>query len=80
VPPTWILVWFIIGICSTLALIGLVLFLGWHGVLLGRTFQRLGDEIRPLADDISRATDRQSRRLDELRTKAAGLRFGKSRR
>ncbi len=79
-PTTWILVWFIIGICTTVALIGFLLFLGWHGVLLGRTFQRLSDEVRPLADDISRATDRQSRRMDELRTKAAGLRFGKTRR
>ena len=79
-PPTWILVWFIIGICSTVALIGWLLFLGWHGVLLGRTFRRLADEVRPLTDDISRATDRQSRKIHELDTRAAGLRFGKTRR
>ena len=77
---TWILVWFLIGIIGTVALIACSVFIAWHGTLLARTAQRMTDEVRPLADDISRASDRQSRRLEELRTKAEGLRFGKTRR
>ena len=77
---TWILVWFLIGMASTLLLIAFLVALGRQGLFLGRTMRRLADEVQPLADDISRVTDRQSRRMDELRTKAAGLRFGKTRR
>jgi len=77
---TWILVWFLIGIASTILLIAFLVALGRQGLFLGRTMRRLTDEVQPLADDISRASDRQSRRVEELRAKAAGLRFGKTRR
>ncbi|HEY7477184.1 MAG TPA: hypothetical protein VIB62_03015 [Actinomycetota bacterium] len=77
---TWIVVWFVIGICSTILLIAALLFVGYHGLLLGRTARQMSDAMRPLTDDIARAGDLRTRRLDELRVKAERLKFGKTRR
>ncbi|MGZ8579703.1 MAG: hypothetical protein ACXWW9_00290 [Actinomycetota bacterium] len=62
---TWLVVWFVIGIVSTLAVLAFLIALIRHLLVLGRTARRMQDEISPIAQEISaegsRASDRASR-------------------
>jgi hypothetical protein len=67
---TWLVVWFVIGLVTTVALIAFFIALGRHALVLGRTAGRMRDEVQPIAEDISRMTARQQTRMAELRAKA----------
>ncbi len=54
----WILVWFIIFVLGTLALIAFSIGLGREVLLLGRTAKRAQDELQPMVSQISQAGGR----------------------
>lgn len=62
---TWILVWFVIGIITTIAVLAFLIALIRHLLVLGRTARRMQDEMAPIVQEISsqgaRASDRASR-------------------
>jgi hypothetical protein len=62
---TWILVWFVIGILTTVAVIAFLIALIRHLLVLGRTARRMQDEVAPIVQEISaqgtRAGDRAAR-------------------
>jgi hypothetical protein len=62
---TWLVVWFVVGIVSTVAVLALLITLIRHLLVLGRTARRMQDELSPIVQEISsegtRASDRASR-------------------
>ena len=62
---TWLVVWFIVGIVSTVAVLAFLLALIRHLLVLGRTARRIQDELSPIVQEISvegsRANERASR-------------------
>lgn len=66
---TWLVVWFVIGLVTTVALIAVFIALGRHVVVLGRSAKRMQEAVAPIADDISRLTAQQQQRVEELRGK-----------
>jgi hypothetical protein len=62
---TWLVVWFVIGIVSTIAVLAFLIALIRHLLVLGRTARRMQDELAPIVREISddgvRASDRVSR-------------------
>lgn len=70
---TWLVVWIVLGAVSTLALLALVLALGRHVLILGRTARRFQEEVGPIADEIAREGARASEHADRLgRTRRGG--------
>ena len=67
---TWLIVWFVIGIVSTIAVLAFLTALIRHLLLLGRTARRMQEELTPIVHEISdqgaRASERTSR-LGEAR-------------
>lgn len=62
---TWLVVWFVIGIVTTIAVIAFLIALVRHLLVLGRTARRMQDELAPIVQEISaegmRASDRAPR-------------------
>ena len=62
---SWLVVWFVIAIVATIAVLAFLVALIRHLLVLGRTARRLQDEVSPIAREIStegaRASDRASR-------------------
>ena len=56
----WLVVWFVVGIVSTLAILACLIGLLRHILILGRTVRRLQEEVRPIADDVAREGQRAS--------------------
>lgn len=66
---TWIVVWFVIGIISTVAVLAFLIALIRHLLVLGRTARRLQDEVSPIAREISADGGRASERASRLGTR-----------
>jgi hypothetical protein len=66
----WILVWLIVAIVTTAALIAFGIALGRHALILGRTVRRFQEEVQPVADEIARGADRASRKASALQPPA----------
>jgi hypothetical protein len=64
---TWILVWFIVALVTTVALVAFTIALVRHLLLIGRTARQLQDEAQPVLDELSREGDRASRHASALR-------------
>jgi hypothetical protein len=62
----WILVWFVIALVTTIALLAFFAALVRHGILLGRAVARFGEEAGALATDIGRESSRASDRAANL--------------
>jgi hypothetical protein len=62
---TWVLVWFIVALTTTVLFAAFLIALVRHALLLGRAASRLGEEAGALLADIglesSRASERTSR-------------------
>ena len=62
---TWLVVWLVIAILSTIAVMAFLIALIRHLLVLGRTARRMQDELSPVVQEISaqgmRASDRASR-------------------
>jgi hypothetical protein len=50
----WLVVWFVVGIVSTAAILACLIGLVRHVLVLARTVKQLRDEVRPIADDLAR--------------------------
>jgi hypothetical protein len=62
---TWLIVWFVIGIVTTIAVLAFLIALIRHLLVLGRSARQMQDELTPVVQEISaqgtRASDRASR-------------------
>lgn len=76
---TWLVVWFVLGLVTTVALIAFFIALGRHGVVLGRSAKQMQEAVKPIADDISRLTAQQQTRIEELKGKVPASRSTGSR-
>jgi hypothetical protein len=56
----WLVVWFVVGIVSTVAVLACLTGLLRHMLVLGRTVKQLQEEVRPIADDLARERQRAS--------------------
>jgi ABC-type protease/lipase transport system fused ATPase/permease subunit len=63
---TWILVWFVVALVSTVALIVCAIALVRHGLILGRTAKQFQEEAQPEVDEISRQAQKASRHASSL--------------
>jgi hypothetical protein len=54
----WLVVWFVVGIVSTLAILACLIGLVRHVLILGRTVKQLRDEVKPIADDLAKEQQR----------------------
>ena len=64
----WILVWLIVAIVTTAALIAFGIALGRHVLVLGRTVKRFQEEVQPVAEEISAGSGRASDKASTLRS------------
>ena len=76
----WLVVWFVVGIISTAAILACLIGLMRHVLILGRTVKQLQDELQPIADDVTKEGQRAGahasaigeRRRQGLVTRARG--------
>lgn len=66
---TWLVAWFVIGVVTTVALIAFLIALTRHALVLGRSAKQMQEAVQPIADDISRSTARQQRKIAEMKGK-----------
>ena len=65
---TWLLVWLIVAmLVPLLAIAALVAALVRHGIVVGRSAQRLQAEVSPITEEISREAAAQQQRLSTLK-------------
>lgn len=64
---TWILVWFIIAVLTTFALVAFLIGLARQALLVGRTAKRAQDELQPMISQISRDGQRASATAGNLK-------------
>ncbi len=69
---TWILVWFIIALLTTGALVVLGVNLGRHLMILGRTAKQMQEELQPIVDDIGQQGAVASQRASSLKPPTSG--------
>ena len=64
----WLVMWFVVGIVSTVAVLACLIGLLRHLLVLGRTVKQLQEEMRPIADEVSRERQRrESARVGDRR-------------
>jgi hypothetical protein len=63
---TWLVVWFIVAIVSTAAVLACLLALVRHVMVVGRSARQLQEAVKPLADEISAQGQRASSRASSL--------------
>ena len=63
---TWLIIWFVIGIVSTIAVLAFLTALIRHLMVLGRTARRMQDELAPISQEISEQGTRASNRASRL--------------
>jgi hypothetical protein len=63
---TWLLVWFLVAILSTIAVIACVAAVVRHVMVLGRSARELREAVQPLADEVRAAGRRASERASSL--------------
>ena len=56
----WLVVWFVVAIVSTVAVLACLIGLLRHMLVLGRTVKQLQEEVRPIADDLAKERQRAS--------------------
>ena len=56
----WLVVWFVVGIVSTVAILACLIGLIRHVLVLARTVKQLQDEVQPIADDLAKEGQRAS--------------------
>jgi hypothetical protein len=71
---TWLVVWFLVTIVSTAAVIACLLGLARHVLILGRTARQMQDAVKPLAEAITREGSRASERASSLQPPGSGRR------
>lgn len=66
----WLVVWLVVGLITTAALLGMLGFLVHHVILLGRTAGRLQDELQPVTDELAAASTRAANSAADLSGRA----------
>jgi hypothetical protein len=67
----WLVVWLIVAITTTVALIVVLASLVRQVVLLGRTASRLQQELTPIADEVAAASARAADRAAMLSSRTS---------
>ena len=62
----WLVVWFVVGIVSTVAVLACMIGLLRHVLVLARTVKQLQGEVQPIADDISEEGQRASAHASDI--------------
>jgi hypothetical protein len=75
----WLIWWLAILIATTVALLGCLVFLGWHGLILVRAASQAQEELRPIADDIGRLAGRAGDTASQLEPPARARRVRRRR-
>ncbi len=63
----WVKVWLILGLVLGALMVGALTQLGRHALVLSRTLKRFQEEVQPLAEDISRESDKAADASSRLR-------------
>ena len=66
----WLVVWLVVGLVTTGALLVMLFFLIRHAILLGRTAGRMQRELRPIADELAAESARAADTAARLSTRA----------
>ena len=69
---TWLVVWLVVGLLTTAALLVMLAFLVRHAILLGRTAGRLREELQPIFDETAAASARAADTAAGLSERASG--------
>ena len=64
---SWLVVWLVLTLLSTLALAAVLVGLVRSALVLGRSVSRFGEEVGPLASEIGREGERASARGSNLK-------------
>lgn len=70
----WLVVWLVVGLTTTAALLVMVGFLVRHVILLGRTASRMQGELQPIADEFAAASARAAENAASLPGRATAKR------
>lgn len=54
----WLVVWLVVGLITTAAMLVMLGFLVRHVILLGRTVGRMQEELQPIADELAASSAR----------------------
>lgn len=69
---SWLVVWFVVGIVSTVAILACLIGLMRHVLVLGRTVRQLQEEVRPIADDLAKEQQRASAHVSAIGDRRRG--------
>jgi len=69
---TWIGIWLLIALLSTMAIAIVLIGLGRHVQIVGRSAAEARDELAPLAEEISRGGTKVSERAQNLKVRRPG--------
>lgn len=69
---SWLVVWFVVGIVSTLAILACLLGLVRHLLILGRTVKQLQEELQPIADDLAKEGQRAGEHIAAIGDRRKG--------
>jgi hypothetical protein len=73
---TWLVVWLVVGLVTTAALLVMLGFLVRHVILLGRTASRMQAEIQPIAEELAAASARAADTAAGFSRRASSRRKG----
>lgn len=65
------MVWLVVGLVTTVALLVMLGFLVRHVILLGRTASRMQEELQPIADEVAAASARAADKAAHLSERAS---------
>jgi len=68
---SWLVVWLVIFLSTTVALLVMLGFLVRHVILLGRTAGRMQDELQPIADEMAAISARAADTAANLPARAS---------
>jgi len=69
---SWLVVWFVVGIVSTLAILACLIGLVRHVLILGRTVKQLQEELQPITDDLAKEGQRAGEHLAAIGDRRRG--------
>ena len=69
---SWIVVWLVIGIVSTAAILACLAGLLRHLLILWRSVKQLQEEIQPIADDVAREGHKASEHASAMGARRNG--------
>jgi hypothetical protein len=70
----WLVVWLVVGLVTTGALLVMLGYLVRHVILLGRTAGRMQQELQPIADEVAAASARAADTAAGLSERASSAR------